>query len=204
MASSTTVRQLPRIGAVVVGGGVTSWWLKGKEDESSNGNADEDSKTHIWPRHHLVDHLHVTLTTPMPITRSSLPDWLLPSLLSALPPPLPSMEGEAEQAQKRSQQQHLQPPPLLFLSCADPFVIENLVQDVFEKRYVKRCCPCIKGRVWAHCDRREWGEQRSSLIQRISLSLLLPLVLQNRPDILSESNVLIGETQVSFSFPAPF
>lgn len=43
------------------------------------------------------------------------------------------MEGEAEQAQ-RSQRQHLQPPPLLFLSCADPFVIDNLVQDVFEKR----------------------------------------------------------------------
>lgn len=136
MASSITLRQLAKFGAVVVGGGVTSWWLKDEEDERSNGNADADSKMHIWPRYHLVDHLHVTLTTP-PITQSLLPNWLLPSLSSVLPPPLPSMEGEAEQAQ-RSQRQHLQPPPLLFLSCADPFVIDNLVQDVFEKRYVKR------------------------------------------------------------------
>jgi len=132
MASSTTARQLARIGAVVVGGGVTTWWLRGEEDEG-NG-LDEDSPP--WPRHRLVDHLHVTLTTPMPALPSPLPAWLLPSLSSVLPPPLAPEEEEAGQGQQQSQQHH-RPPPLLFLSCADPFVIENLVQDVFEKRYVR-------------------------------------------------------------------
>lgn len=145
MASSTTARQLARIGAVVMGGGVTTWWLRGEVDEGSNSNLDEDSKTHAWP-HRLVDHLHVTLTTPTQVLPSSLPAWLLPSLSSALPPTLAPEEEEAEQeGQQQSQQRH-RPPPLLFLSCADPFVIENLVQDVFEKRYVHGGLRCMKGR----------------------------------------------------------
>jgi hypothetical protein len=142
MASSTTARQLARIGAVVVGGGVTTWWLRGEEDEGSNGNLDEDSKTHAWPRHRLVDHLHVTLMTPTPALPLSLPAWFLPSLSSALLPTLAPEEEEAEQGLQQSQQHH-RPPPLLFLSCADPFVIKNLVQDVFEKRYVHGGLRCM-------------------------------------------------------------
>lgn len=137
MASSTTARQLARIGAVVVGGGITTWWLRGEEDESSNGNLDDDS-THSLSRHRLVDHLHVTLTTPTPAALPlSLPAWLLPSLSSALPPQGQGPE-EREAEQDQQQSEHHRPPPILFLSCADPFVIENLVQDVFEKRYVQR------------------------------------------------------------------
>lgn len=132
MALSTTARQLARIGAVVAGGAVTTWWLRGEEDEGSNGNPLVDEQL---PRHRLVDHLHVTLTTPTPALPASLPAWLLPSLLSALPSPQGPEEGQAEQGQQPSQ--HRRPPPLLFLSCADPFVIENLVQDVFEMRCVQ-------------------------------------------------------------------
>lgn len=138
MASSTTARQLARIGTVVVGGGVTTWWLRGEEDEGSNGNPQYEDNPQ-----RLVDHLHVTLTTPTPAFPLSLPTWLLPSLSSALPLPRggpvegqAEEEGHAEQGPQPSQQHH-RPPPLLFLSCADPFVIENLVQDVFEKRYAQ-------------------------------------------------------------------
>jgi hypothetical protein len=150
MTTTTTTRQLVRIVGAVAGAGLAvKLWPDGGDggdgasidtNEGNNGSNRFSSHTH-YPRLRLLQHLDVRLVPGQQQQQQQQQHGQ--TAMKALPPP-PSWlmhyfgqeqgkEDEKDgiqQHQEEQQQQQENQHPLVFISCLDPFVMENLVQDV--------------------------------------------------------------------------
>lgn len=163
-ATTTTARQLVRVAGAVAGAGLAvSLWPPDEEDGGgggrdlgnrsnvNNNNNNNLAKRPQYPRVHLLKHLDVRLVQQQQqpqqqqsqvttaFFRPPPSSWLVPTTSTQQHVPSSSLQAHEQQqdedgAKDMEQQQQKQQHPLIFISCADPFVMENLVQDVLELR----------------------------------------------------------------------
>lgn len=130
MAFKRSAQKIVQWGTIIGSASIITWYMwKGEEKKSGSGisEATHEASETPWPRQRLVDCLHVETPTSSAFSHL-IPKWLGKSFLSQL------REGERKVSDVIGPPPR---PPLIFVACADPFVIENLVSDAFEKRYVK-------------------------------------------------------------------
>lgn len=158
MATTTTTaaKQLVRIVGAVAGAGLAvKLWPDGGGDggegasidttEDSNNGSNRFSHTHYNPRLRLLQHLDVRLVPGQQQRQQQQQHG--ETAMKALPPP-PSWlmhhfgqeqgkedeKDDRQHHQEEEQQQQQDQRPFVFISCLDPCVMENLVQDVLELR----------------------------------------------------------------------